>query len=124
MIIQSILIEAQYVQRTMAECTQFLGAGRAGFLEILQNVRAIFAQNLRDLDAGLTRNLALERTLTHKGAATKFCGLRNNAGRVPAIFVSAARRNFSGTSHFFRASWAENLQCDTGPSPDACFFRI
>ena len=33
---------------------------RAGFPEILQNVRPIFAQILRDLDAGLALNLALE----------------------------------------------------------------
>ena len=41
----------QYAQRTLAECMQFLCAGRAGFPEILQNVRPIFAQILRDLDA-------------------------------------------------------------------------
>ena len=50
----------KYAQRTLAECTQFLCAGRAGFPEILQNFRAIFAQNLRHLDAGLARHLALE----------------------------------------------------------------
>ena len=42
----------QHAQRTMAECTQFLCAGRAEFPEILQIFRSIFAQTLRDLDAG------------------------------------------------------------------------
>ena len=32
----------KYAQRTLAECTQFLCAGRAGFPEILQIFRAIF----------------------------------------------------------------------------------
>ena len=60
----------QYAQRTMAECTQFLGAGRAEFPEFLQIFRPIFAQILRDLDAGLARHLALERIPTRKRAAT------------------------------------------------------
>ena len=64
----------QHAQRTMAECTQFLCAGRAEFPEILQIFRPIFAQTLRDLDAGLALSLAFERTPTWKGAATKFCG--------------------------------------------------
>ena len=71
-------------------------AGRAGFPEILQIFRAIFAQNLRHLDAGLARYLAFERTPTRKRAATKFCGSRNHAGRVHATFVRAARRIFFG----------------------------
>ena len=48
----------KYAQRTLAECTQFLCAGRAGFPEILQIFRAFFAQHLRHLDAGLARYLA------------------------------------------------------------------
>ena len=56
----------QYAQRTLAECMHFLCAGRAGFPEILQYVRPIFAQILRDLDAGLARNLALERISIQK----------------------------------------------------------
>ena len=67
-------------KHTLAECTQFLCAGRAGFPEILQIFRAIFAQNLRHLDAGLARYLALERTPTRSRAATKFCGSWNHAG--------------------------------------------
>ena len=59
----------EYAQRTLAECTQFLCAGRAGFPEILQIFRVIFAQNPRDLDAELARYLAFERTRTRKGAA-------------------------------------------------------
>ena len=85
----------KYAQRPMAEGTQFLCAGRAEFPEILQIFRPIFSQFLRDLDAGLALYLALERTPTRKRAATKFCGLRNNAGRVHAIFLRAARRSFS-----------------------------
>ena len=55
----------------------FLCAGRAGFPEILQIFRAIFAQNLRDLiiDAGLARSLALEKTTP----------TRNHAARVHAL---------------------------------------
>ena len=45
---------------------KFLCAGRAGFPEILQIFRALFAQNLRHLDAGFARYLALERTPTQK----------------------------------------------------------
>ena len=44
----------QHAQRTLAECTQFLCAMRAGFPK-LQTFRAIFAQNLRDVDAGIAR---------------------------------------------------------------------
>ena len=111
----------KYAQRTLAECTQFLCAGRAGFPEILQIFRAIFAQNLRHLDAGLAHYLAFERTPTRKRAATKFCGSRNHAGRVHATFVRAARRNFSETLQFFRASWAQNLR---DPDAGRFLFRI
>ena len=61
---------AQDEQRTLAECTQILCAGRAGFPEFLQNFRPIFAEILRDLDAALARHLALERIPTRKRAAT------------------------------------------------------
>ena len=37
-------------QRTLAESAQFLCAGRAGFPEILQIFRAIFAKKLRHLE--------------------------------------------------------------------------
>ena len=81
MLTRSTLSDAvKYVQRTLAECTQFLCAGRAGFPEILQNFRAIFAQNLRHLDAGLELYLAFERTSSRKRAATKFFGSHNHAG--------------------------------------------
>ena len=43
MLTQSTLRDIfKYAQRTLAECTQFLCAGRAGFPEILQIFRAIF----------------------------------------------------------------------------------
>ena len=77
MLTQSTLSDiVEYAQRTLAECTQLLCAGRAGFPEILQIFRTIFAQNLRHLDAGLARYLAFERTPTQEKAATKFCGSR------------------------------------------------
>ena len=60
----------QDVQRTLAECTQILCAKRAGCPEFLHIFRPIFAQILRDLDAGLARHLALERIPTRKRAAT------------------------------------------------------
>ena len=91
----------EYAQRTLAECTQFLCAGRAEFPEFLQIFRPIFAQILRNLGAGLALYLALERMPTRKREATKFHGLRNNAGRVHAIFLRAARRKFSGNMQFF-----------------------
>ena len=91
----------QCAQRTLAECTQFLCAGRAGFPEFLQNFRAIFAQNLHHLDAGLARYLALERISNRKNTSTKFCASRNHAGRVHAPSVRAARRNFSGNFAIF-----------------------
>ena len=97
----------------------FLCAGRAGFPENFQIFRAIFAQDLRHLDAGLAIYLALERTPTRTRAATKFCASRNHAGRVDATFARAARRKFSGTLQFFRASWAENLR-----DPDAGRFNF
>ena len=62
----------KYAQRKLAERTQFLCAERAGIPEILQTFRAIFAQHLRDLDAGLARYLASERTPNVERAATKF----------------------------------------------------
>ena len=58
--------------------------------------RAIFAQHLRDLDAGLALYLASERTRTQKIAATQFFGSRNHAGRVYPTFVRATRRIFFG----------------------------
>ena len=109
----------KYAQRTLAECVQFLCAGRAGFPEILQNFRAIFAQVLRHLDAGLAVYLASERTPTRTRAATKFCASRNHAGRVHATFARAVRRKISGTLQFFRASWAEILR-----DPDAGRFPV
>ena len=57
----------------IVQCAQraiFLCAGRAEFPEFLQFFRPIFAQILRDLDAGLARHLALERIPTRKRAAT------------------------------------------------------
>ena len=104
----------QHAQRTLAECMQFFCAGRAEFPKILQNFRQIFAQILRDLDAGLARNLALERISIQKRDATKLCGLRNHAGRLHAVFMRAAPRFLSETSQFFRAIWAQNLR-----DPDA-----
>ena len=111
-----------YAQRTLAECTQFLCAGRAGFQEILQNFRANYAQNLHHLDVGLARYLALERISNRRSTSTKFCASRNHAGRVHAFSVRAAeRRNFSGILQFFRASWAQNLR---DPDAGRFLFRI
>ena len=69
---------------------------------------------MRDLGAGLALHLALERAPTQKRGATKFFGLRNNAGRLHTILLRAARRKISGNLQFFRASWAQNLR-----DPDA-----
>ena len=75
----------------------------------------IFAPTLRDLDAELASDLALERTSARKKRdATKFCSSCNHAGRIYATFLRAACRKFSETLQFFCASCAQNL-CD----PDA-----
>ena len=42
----------EYVQRSLAGCTQILCARRAEIPEILQFFRAILAQSLRDFNAG------------------------------------------------------------------------
>ena len=99
----------------------FLCARRAGFPEILQTFRLIFAQILRDLNAGLARYLTLECKPTRKRAAKKFCGLRNHASRVHAVFVRAARRIFFRNFAIFRASWAQILR---DPDAGRFLFRI
>ncbi len=96
----SISDVVKYAQRTLAECTQFCARGVPDFRKFCNFFARFFSQNLRRLDAGLARYLALERTPTRKRAATKFCGSRNHAGRVHATFARAARRNFSETLKF------------------------
>ena len=110
----------QHAQRTIAECTQFLCAGRAEFPEILQIFRPIFAQTLRDLDAGLARYPAFERMPTRERAATKFCGSRNHAGRVHANFCARSAPAFFGNFENFFAR-VRRKSCVI-PTPDAFFF--
>ena len=81
----------------------------------------IVAPNLRDLDVGLARYLALERTSNQKRAATKFRSSCNHAGRSYATFLRAACRIISETLQFFCASCAQNL-CD--PDAGRLFFSI
>ena len=114
----SLIDVVQYAQRTLAERTQFLCAGRAGFPEFLQILRAIFAQNLRHLDAGLARYLAFE----HTRDATKFCDSRNHAGRVHATFLRAVHRNFSETLQFFHFLARVGRKICVNPTLDAFFF--
>ena len=99
----------RYSQLTIDECTQFFVRGACRISGNFAIVCKIFAPNLRDLDAGLARYLALERTSTRKRAATKVCGSYNHAGRIYATFLRAACRKFSETLQFFRASWAQKL---------------
>ena len=94
---------------TIDECTQFFVRGACRISGNFAIFCKIFAQNLRDLDAGLARYLALERTSTRKRAATKVCGSYNHAGRIYATFLRAACRKFSETLQFFCASCAKNL---------------
>ena len=54
-----------YAQRSLAGCTQVLRARRAGFPKILQFFRAILAQNLREVDAGLALFSHLNALKTH-----------------------------------------------------------
>ena len=81
-------------QRTLAERTQFLGAGRAGFPEILQFFRANLARNLRDIDA----RRALFRIWTHfrlvQDLQRHALVHAAHAGRFQATFLRAARQSF------------------------------
>ena len=111
----------QCAQRTLAECAQFLCAGRAGFPEFLQIFRPIFAQILRDLGAGLALYLALERAPTQKKDATKFFDFCNNAGRFYAIFLRAAPRSLREIYNFFARI---RRKICVMPTLDISFFRI
>ena len=109
----------QYAQRTLAECIQFLCAGRAGFSEILQNFRPIVARTVCVLDAELARNRSLERIPTQKRFALKFCGFRNNAGRLHAV-LCARRPEFFRKLRIFFARFGRKI-CVI-PTLDARFF--
>ena len=52
----------RYVKLTIDECTQFFVRGACRISGNFAIFCKIFAQNLRDLDAGLAHHLALERT--------------------------------------------------------------
>ena len=77
----------RYAQLTIDECTQFFVRGACRISGNFAIFCKIFAQNLRDLDAGLARYLALERTSTQKRVATKFCSSCNHDGRIDATFL-------------------------------------
>ena len=109
----------QYVQRTLAECMQFLCAFRAGFSEILQNFRPIVARSVCVYDAELARNRSLERIPTQKRFALKFCGFRNNAGRLHAVLCARRPEFFRKLRKFF-ARFGRKI-CVT-PTLDAHFF--
>ena len=104
----------RYAQLTIDECTHFFVRGACRISGNFAIFCQIFAPTLRDLDAELASDLALERTSTQKRAATKFCSSCNHAGRIYATFLRAACRKFSETLQFFCASCAQIL-CD----PDA-----
>ena len=70
-------------------------AGRAGFPEVLQIFRALFAQNLRHLDAAFARYLALECAPTQIKSCNK--GLRFAQPRWPSSRNFCAR----GAPKFF-----------------------
>ena len=95
-------------------------SGRAGFPEILQIFRALFAQNLRHLDAGFARHLALERTPTQKKSCNE--GLRFAQPRWPSSRNVCAR----GAPKFFgnfEISFARvRRKSCVIPTPDAFFF--
>ena len=99
----------RYAQLTIDECTQFFVRGACRISGNFAIFCKIFAQNLRDLDAGLARYLALERTSTRKRAATKVCGsvqsrwpisCNFSARGVPKIFG-----NFAILSRELRANF-------------------
>ena len=87
----------------------FWGAGRAGFPEILQIFRAIFAQNLRDLDTEIARYLAnahgpgreLLQRISDVRAAT--------LAELTQLLCARRAENFRKLRNSF-ASWAQNLR--------------
>ena len=79
----------------------FCARGVPDFQKFCKFFARTFAQNLRHLDAGLARHLALERTQTQKSVKETSYGSRNHAGRVYETFVCAARRNFPEILQFF-----------------------
>ena len=70
----------RYAQLTIDGCTQFFVRGACRISGNFAIFCKNFTQNLRDLDAGLARYLALERTSTRKRAAAKFCSSYTHAG--------------------------------------------
>ena len=109
----------KHAQRTLAECAHFfLCAGRAGFPKILQILCRIFAQNLRHLDAGLSRYLSLQLKTTLERAATNLCALRNDAGRVHETVRGAPKIFGNFLIVFARA----RCKICVIPTLDACFF--
>ena len=99
----------EYAQRTLAECTQFLCAGRAGFPEILQIFRAIFAQNLRHLDAGLALYLALERTSTQKSSFIEVLWFAQPRWPISRNFCARGAPKIFGNFAIFSREFGEKI---------------
>ena len=107
--------------------SNFFGRGACRISEILQNVRAIFAQNFRDLDAGLARHLALERIPTRKRAAKECYALRaTTLVEFTQLFCARRRRRAENLNseilQFFSREFAVRRKFCVSPMLDACFF--
>jgi len=99
-----------------------LCAGRAGFPEILQISRAFFAKKLRHLEAGLARDLALERTQTRKKRC--FEVLRFVKPRWQSLRKSCARGAWQISGNFanFSRDFCEKMRhLDAGLARDLAF---
>ncbi len=104
----------QCAQGTMAECTQFFERGACrtsgNFANFSPDFCADFAWSRR-----LPRVLSfIRKHIDSKIGATNCYGLRNNAGRVHATSLRAARRKFAGNLQFFSRELGATLR-----DPDA-----
>ena len=88
---------------SLAECTQFLCARRAGFPEILQFLRGSLAQNLRDIDA----RRALFRISTHSRRSSVHTAY---AGCFLGNFSARGAPNFREICNYFARVFAEDLR--------------
>ena len=98
----------QHAQRTLAECTQFLCAMRAGFPEFCKLSRD-FAQNLRDVDAGRALFSDLNAMLTRSSLSDAVQYAQRTLAECLQFFVRGACR-ISGILQTFRANFCANFE--------------
>ena len=91
----------EHAQPSLAECTQFLCARRAGFPEILQFLRATLAQKLRDIDARRALFSHLDAHLTRGRAAAALFGSRNACWPISGNFSARGALKFREICTYF-----------------------